>query len=112
MNELGMAASRFMSGAVTGNANLMEKIKRLARDNSFQPETPPHLGLGLFGRYIDASPGRDLLGQKLTKLPQLHNASIRIILEIVLRDFSGRNPRDRARATGALPPSLLLIFIG
>jgi hypothetical protein len=40
MNELGMAASRFMSGAVTGNANLMEKIKRLARDNSFQPETP------------------------------------------------------------------------
>lgn len=107
-----MAASRFMSGAVTGNANLMEKIKRLARDNSFQPETPQHLGLGLFGRYRDASPGRDLLGQKLTQLPQLHNASIRIILEIVLRDFSGRNPRDRARATGALPPSLLLIFIG
>jgi hypothetical protein len=54
MNELGMAASRFMSGAVTGNANLMEKIKRLARDNSFQPETPQHLGLGLFGRYIVA----------------------------------------------------------
>lgn len=52
-----MAASVFMSGAVTGNANLMEKIKRLARDNSFQPETPQHLGLGLFGRYIDASPG-------------------------------------------------------
>lgn len=47
-----MAASRFMSGAVTGKANLMEKIKRLARDNSFQPETPQHLGLGLFGRYI------------------------------------------------------------
>lgn len=46
-----MAVSVFMSGAVTGNANLMEKIKRLARDNSFQPETPQHLGLGLFGRY-------------------------------------------------------------
>ena len=60
-----MAASMFMSGAVTGNANLMEKIKRLARDNSFQPETPQHLGLGLFGRYIVAGAKFELENTRL-----------------------------------------------
>jgi len=80
-----MVAVEAMGGVISCRAQVMEESCHLTLDQAIELQPPNQGQLGLLGAGERSKPGRHLLGQSFSQLPQLDQRRVRIVGEITLR---------------------------
>ena len=80
-----MVAVEPMGGVISCRAQVMEENCHLTLDKAIELQPPNQGQLRLLGARERSKPGRHLLGQPFTQLPQLDQRRIGILWEIALR---------------------------
>jgi hypothetical protein len=73
-----------MTGAISKNADLVEKIGNLGREQSLELQATKKVGLGFFAGLKQPRLCGDKLREKLAELPQLDETGIGIVVKIAL----------------------------